>query len=80
MYHNLFLVYNIPMFSPAYLRDRGPHPFSADLSLKWDWGGAKIFDVDTSSTQNNAFPYAFNFGWGEHCIHMTLCDSVAVCW
>ena len=57
------------VFSPAYLRDRGsPHPFSANLSLKWDWGGAEIFDVDTSSTQNNALPYAFNFGWGEHCI------------
>ena len=51
------------VFSPAYLRDRGPHPFSTDLFLKWDWGGAKIFDVDTSSTENNAFPYAFNFGW-----------------
>ena len=47
------------MFSPAYLRDRGPHPFSADLSLKWDWGGAKTFDVDTSPTQNMPLPYTF---------------------
>ena len=45
---------------------KGLYPFSAGLSLKWDWDGAKTFDVDTSPTQNMPFPYAFNFGWGEH--------------
>ena len=44
-----------------------PYPFSADLPSKWDWGGAKTFDVGASPTQNMPFPYAFNFGWGEHC-------------
>ena len=42
-----------------------PHPFSADLSLKWDWDGAKIFDVDTSSTQNKTFPLLLQFWLGR---------------
>ena len=29
-----------------------PYPFSADISLKWDWSGAKTFDVDISPSQN----------------------------
>ena len=33
--------------------------------LKWDRGGDKIFDVDTSSTQNMPFQYAFNLNWGD---------------
>ena len=44
------------------------YPFSAMISLKWDWGGAKAFDVYTSSTHNNmAFSHALDSGWGEHC-------------
>ena len=56
------------MFSPAYLRIGGPHPFSADLSLKWDWGGAKIFDVDTSSTQIMPSPMPSILA-GENTVH-----------
>ena len=55
-----------PVFSPAYLRVGAPYPFSADLSLKWDWGGAKTFDVYTKP--HPPFPYAFNFGWGEQIV------------
>ena len=51
--------------TPATWVSGGPHPFSVDLSLKWDWGGAKIFDVDTSSTQNNAFPLRLQFWLGR---------------
>ena len=57
----------LPNIHTMYLRDKGPYSFSADLSLKWDQGGAKAFDVCTSPTQNMLFPYTFNFGWGEHC-------------
>ena len=39
------------LFSPAYLSDRGPYPFTTAFTLMWDWGGANGFDVDTGSTQ-----------------------------
>ena len=49
------------VFSPAYLRDMAP------LSLQCSFVFVKSFDVDTSPTQNIPSPYAFIFGWGEHC-------------
>ena len=50
----------IPVFSPAYLKDIGPYPFTAGSTLIWDWGGVNGFDMDTGSTQNMHSQYAFN--------------------
>ena len=61
----------ITVFSPAYLKDIGPIPFSARIPLLWVWGGVSSFDVDTSSTQNMLSQYAFHLVCGEHCNHLT---------
>ena len=53
-----------------------PYPFGVDFSLKWDGGGAKTVDVDTSPTQNVLSQYAFNFRLGRTLGIFSAFDSI----
>ena len=62
----------ISVFSPI---DIGPYPFTTDLTLMWDWGGASVFHFVASSTQ-----YVHSLFNSEHCIcsssfHHKSCDA-----
>ena len=57
------------VFSPANLRILPPPLPHCWLlyCLRWDWGGANGFYVDTDSTQSMYSQYTFNSDLGEHC-------------
>ena len=60
-WNGMICVWAHAVFSPAYLRHRGPLSLQCWFVFKVGLGGAKTFDVDTSPTENMPFPYAFKF-------------------